>query len=172
MQKNLTLLKIFIFIFNFSIFSESILKSELNSLKKEIELGFKNNQYKENIPKLKKIIQFSEEPKYKLWLGLSYFFREDLEIPKEDDEVFIRNKKISILKENYILAKQNILAYLNFLEDRSLLKTESKTSEYYFILSIIEYQLNDPKSSKFYLKKSHTFGFKNKNILDYNMQFL
>lgn len=166
------LLKIFFFLFSVFIFPDSISKSEFRILKKEIDEDYKNQKFSVLIPKLEKIILYSEEPKYKLLLGLSYFNRDDLEIPVVKDEIFIRNRKIQVLKKNYELSKKYILEYLKFIEERNLIKKEPQISEYYFILSIIEYQLNNHKNSENYLKQSLKLGFPKKDLIYFNSEFI
>ncbi len=165
-------MKIFIFLFSISLFSDSISKSELRTLKKEIEENFKDKKYSIVIPKIEKIIIYSEESKYRLWLGLSYFNRDDLEIPSENDEIFLRNKKIQNLKTNYLNAEKFISEYILFLERRNLLKTELRIAEYYFILGTIAYLLNENKKSEFNFKKSLISGFPNKEIIKFNLTYL
>ncbi len=145
--------KIFFFIFNFSIllYGDSISKAELYTLKKNSFACYENKDYPNCTESFRKLIEYSSEPKLKLYLAISLFNSNNLEIPEKSDDIFIRNEKIKLIRNHYLEISNLLSDYLSFVEERKF--KEPNISEYYFLLAISKYYSGNKKQAVYYFQK-------------------
>ncbi|MBK7057819.1 MAG: hypothetical protein IPH52_22755 [Leptospiraceae bacterium] len=88
--------RIFTFIFSLlavtAVIPDSISRKDLNTLRQNCIKLFEEKKYSESIDSLEKYLSFRDEVRFKIYLAKAILFREDLNPPKENDEIFYVRK--------------------------------------------------------------------------------
>lgn len=166
--------KIFICIFSLltvtGIFPDSISKKDLGILRRSCIELYENKKYAESIPVLEKYLSFREEVRFKIYLAKAILFREDLEEPKEEDEIFQRQEKILAIIKNYSRAAiifSEVTPYLERVKPK-----DKSIADLYFLWGLSEqFSQNKEKAISLY-KKSASLNHELKSMANYNIAAL
>jgi len=165
-----------IFTFIFSIlavthaFPESISKRDLADLKQKCITLYNEKQFPESIPMLEKYLSYRDEVRFKIYLAKAILFRKDLPEPLADDEIFVRQDKISNAVKNYNRASKIFSEVIIYLEKTT--PNDKSIADLYFLWAFSEYFGENKEKAISLFKKSSILNPELKSMANYNIASL
>lgn len=166
--------KIFTFIFSLfavtSVIPDSISKKDLNTLRMNCIKLFEEKKYSESIGSLEKYLSFRDEVRFKIYLAKAILFREDMQPPKEDDEIFTRQVKIHTAVKNYNRAAMIFSEVIPYIE--RVTPKDKTLANLYFLWALSEQFSEDKEKAISLYKKSASLSMELRTAAYYNIAAL
>ncbi|MBK6605323.1 MAG: hypothetical protein IPG24_07510 [Leptospiraceae bacterium] len=166
--------RIFTFIFSLlavtAVLPDSISRKDLNALRQNSIKLFEEKKYSESIDSLEKYLSFRDEVRFKIYLAKAILFREDLNPPKEDDEIFTRQEKIHTSVRNYNRAAQIFSEVIPYME--RVTPKEKNLANLYFLWALSEQFSEDKEKAISLYKKSASLSLALRPVANYNIAAL
>ncbi|MBP6740890.1 MAG: hypothetical protein KA146_12910 [Leptospiraceae bacterium] len=166
--------RIFTFIFSLlavtTVLPDSISRKDLNSLRQNCIKLFDEKKYSESIHSLEKYLSFRDEVRFKIYLAKAILFKEDLNPPKEDDEIFTRQEKIHAVVNNYNRAARIFAEVVPYME--RVTPKEKNLANLYFLWALSEQFSEDKEKAISLYKKSASLSEALRPVANYNIAAL
>ncbi|MCB1141854.1 MAG: hypothetical protein H7A24_05615 [Leptospiraceae bacterium] len=164
------MVRIFIFIFSTLFLVSNILPERTRDKERqELRNLYRENKYKELIPKLELYTEsFPEEKLFFLFLAKSYLYRDDLKSPVDLKDPFENESSFSILRENYSLSSKLFSKYIPELE---YVDNTQKWEDWYFYWGLSELMLGQKSKAYHLFQKSSKYDSTRPDVY-YNMGVL
>ncbi len=166
--------KIYIYIFSLlaatAVFPDAISKKELATLRQTCIELYEQKNYPESIKPLEKYLSFRNEIKFKIYLAKAILFRKDLQEPKQEDEIFLREERIQTIIKNYNRAAK-IFSEVVLYTERVTPKDKS-LANLYFLWALSEQFSEDKEKAISLYKKSAALSIELRPVANYNVATL
>ncbi|PJZ71264.1 hypothetical protein CH373_01790 [Leptospira perolatii] len=121
----------------------------------------------ESLPYLEEYVRKNpSELVYKLYLARALFWRADLELPKHDEDVFLRMEKIKKIRENYLRSAsffEEVLTHLAKISPR-----DPELGKWHFLWAMSEWYAGREDRAIQIFRKAFKFDFR-LNQANYNI---
>ncbi|MBL0265953.1 MAG: hypothetical protein IPQ05_19345 [Leptospiraceae bacterium] len=119
---------------------------------------------------LEKYLSFRDEVRFKIYLAKAIIFKEDLNPPKEDDEIFIRQEKIHAVVNNYNRAARIFSEVIPYME--RVTPKDKNLANLYFLWALSEQFSEDKERAISLYKKSASLSMELRTAAYYNIAAL